>query len=242
MEKLSEPERGYRLTSPSKLWVYLGEGLEPTILVDDRFLVLADTPARARAAHEAATGRAKSWVPDGEVKRALEGLPAELTSITIGDPACSTWPANLARLPKLVQYVVSVHNAFGGEPPKLSSPGLGLGLLGMPRPGEFRLKLDPDQLPKEEDVRAHLFPSVLATSVDDRGLRLTAREALPLSCADLRNSYSNDSKKGERISLWLRPFLFPSVPIWFETNLTTRRFTAGMGWKSIPSKKAVNPK
>jgi hypothetical protein len=37
-------------------------------------------------------------------------------------------------------------------------------------------------MPKADQIRELLFPSVLATTVDDRGIRFLGREALPFAC------------------------------------------------------------
>src|SRR5262249_55845118 len=155
-----------------------------------------------RAAFEAASAHAKAWAPAGEVARAFENLPAKLTALSVADPRDSSWPENLELLPKLVQYVAAASRAF-----KEDGRTTALAIAGLPDQGGFRLRINPEQVPKADAIRAELFPSVLATLVDDRGLRLIARGPLPLGCSSIRYSYGNDSERGERHGLTIRPFL-----------------------------------
>jgi hypothetical protein len=55
-------------------------------------------------------------------------------------------------------------------------------MLGIPRSGRFRVRVDPNKIPAEADLRARLFPSVLASTVDDHGVRWIGREAFPFAC------------------------------------------------------------
>lgn len=56
-------------------------------------------------------------------------------------------------------------------------------LIGLPRPGQFWLRYDRKDLPREEDLRAPIFASVLAASWDARGYRVIQRE--PIAFAGL---------------------------------------------------------
>jgi hypothetical protein len=53
-------------------------------------------------------------------------------------------------------------------------------LVGIPRPGGLRLEIKPSQRPKSDDLRAHLFPSMVAGAANERGYRLISREAFPM--------------------------------------------------------------
>ena len=109
-------------------------------------------------------------------------MPADLAFLAVGNPRDSSWPDALSGLPATVQFLGnyvdhSVANAAGATPGSEL-----LALVGVPRPGGFRLRIDQAKLPKADDLRAVLFPSVLAAMVDDRGLRIVLREAIPFAC------------------------------------------------------------
>ena len=55
-----------------------------------------------------------------------------------------------------------------------------LDLIGIPRPGGLAIKIKPPLMPKADELRPYLFPSVLAATADDRGIRLISRQVLPL--------------------------------------------------------------
>jgi hypothetical protein len=221
LERLPAPERGYRLTSPSGVISWLGKGQEPTILVGESYLAIAASPAQAREALAAAspTVERDRWQPDGELAQAFACLPAELTSLTVGDPEDSSWPEMLVYLPKLVQHIASAFEAVEGEPAGSSTGSKLLGMLGVPRPGGFRLRINPAQVPSSDALRARLFPSVLATAIDDRGVRIVGREAIPFACAGPRFRYHGDTKEGEMVGIELSPFLFPCVQLELKHNL-----------------------
>ncbi len=180
LERLPAPERGYRLTSPSGLVPWLNGTVEPTLALGKSSVVLAANPAQARAAIAAESGTGPRWTPAGELARSIECLPTDLTFLWIGNPSDSSWPETLAGFPAIVQYL--------GNLADYATQGGGDGtsevraLLGIPRPGGFRLRIDRSKLADSADIQARLFPSVLAASVDDRGLRILSREALPFGC------------------------------------------------------------
>ena len=180
-EPLPAPERGYRLASPGGVVPWLGPDVRPTILLGAGSVVAAMNPDLARAALAAEARPDARWAPAGEVAATLAALPPGLTSLSVGDPADSPWPELLATLPLTAQYLGNLLGAADApaEPP----PGSALlALLGVPAPGGFRIRVDPDRVPTAAQVRPHLFPSVLATIVDDRGLLFLGAEALPLGC------------------------------------------------------------
>ncbi len=108
-------------------------------------------------------------------------MPAKLTFLVVGDHRDSAVPGLIAGLPVLVQ-LLSAGLSDLDRPDAAMSADL-LSLAGIPRAGGFRLRIDPDKIPKAQDLMSHLFPSVLAASVDDAGLRFIAREAIPFACA-----------------------------------------------------------
>jgi hypothetical protein len=180
LERLPAPERGYRLASPEGVVPWLSDDLCPTLMLGEKYLVVAINPTLARAALAAESHPEARWQPGDEVTRTLAAFPARVTSLSIGDPRDSSWPETIATLPRLAQYL---GNLVGAGEAAAAGPGASvLDLLGVPRPGAFRVRLDPGKLPKADQVRSHLFPSVLATVLDDRGLRFIGSEALPLGC------------------------------------------------------------
>jgi hypothetical protein len=188
-ERLPAPGRGYRLASPSGLVVWLSDVMAPTVALTRSSVVVAIRPEQARAAVEAESGAGPKWAPDAETARALEALPADLAFLAVGNPRDSSWPDAIAGLPATVQFLGnyvdhSVANAAA------TSPGSDLlALVGVPRPGGFRLRIDQAKSPKADDLRAALFPSVLAATVDDRGLRIVLREAIPFACFGTESNF-----------------------------------------------------
>jgi len=233
LECLPAPERGYRLTAPAGIIWLLGGGMEPTILIGESHVAVAANPTLARAALATASRPAERWTPSGELANAIECLPVEITSLTVGDPRDSSWPEIVAALPKLVQHVASIMDVVKSDRPGSSPGSVFLGLLGVPQAGGLRLRIDPANRPKADALKAQLFPSVMATAVDDRGIRFIAREAVPFACAGPRMYYNGSTKTGETVTVELRPFLFPSFPlvITYNSNEPGGRFTFGMKWK-----------
>jgi hypothetical protein len=182
LERLPAPARGYRLASPSGLVFWLNELIAPAAVLGRSSVVVAMNAEQARAAIDAESGTGPRWTPDAETARALEGLPADLTLLVVGNPLDSSWPDAIAGLPAIVQYLGNFVDSSVAEN-AVASPGSEfLVMLGVPRPGGFRLRIDRAKTPRADDLRAALFPSVLAATVDDRGLRVVLREAFPLAC------------------------------------------------------------
>jgi hypothetical protein len=191
-ERLPSPARGYCLISPSRLVYLLNDHVRPTILVSESYAALAINRERARQALAIGRGGSGRWRPTGELARSFECLPAELTFLAVGDHRDSAVPETIEGLPGIVQHlsagVSELEHADAGMSVDL------LSLAGIPRSGGFRLRLDPDKIPKARELQAHLFPSVLAASVDDAGLRFIAREAFPFTWAS-QGSYIKSSVK-----------------------------------------------
>ena len=176
LEALKPPDRGYQLTSPAGLVAWLGDGVRPTIRVGRGLVALALDPDTARDALAGELDPESRWRPTGELARAFEGLPDTLALLCVGDPAEGTWAATIPSLPVIAQTVSGLLGAAGA-----GSPADLLGLVGVPKAGGFRVRIAPSKVPKWDDLRGHLFPSLLAASVDDRGVRVVAREAFPLA-------------------------------------------------------------
>jgi hypothetical protein len=192
LERLPAPDRGYRLTSPSRLVYWLDDHVQPTILVGESYAALAIDLERARRALAIGPGNGGRWRPTGELARSFECLPDRLTFLCVGDHRDSAVPELIASLPGLVQ-LLSAGLSDLDHPDAGMSADL-LSLVGIPRAGGFRLRIDPDRIPKARELESHLFPSVLAAGVDDAGLRFIAREAFPFACAG-RGSYLKSSVK-----------------------------------------------
>jgi hypothetical protein len=204
LERLPAPEHGYRLTSPAGLIPWLTDDVEPTILLGKSFLVVAANPALARAAALAESDPANHWTPTDELANAFTCLPTDLTSLSVGNPRDSTWPELIANLPKYVQYLGNFVDI--SEPEAAAAPptsGL-LTLLGVPRAGGFRVRIDPRKVPKADDLRALLFPSVLATVVDDRGLRFISRESIPFACLGAESNMGLAPGKGPNYGIKMK--------------------------------------
>lgn len=209
LRKLPAPECGYTLTSPSELVIWLSKDCQPTILLGEKHLVIADTPSLARKAAAAASNPRVQWTPSGEVAKSLDALPAELTSLSVADARDSAWPLLMASLPKWVQHFSSLSEALSGRRVDASTASKVLGVLGVPQPGGLRIRMDAKQTPNAEAIQEPVFPSVLASAVDARGVRFVSREAIPFACTLPSFHYSVSSENGEAVSVELRPLVFP---------------------------------
>jgi hypothetical protein len=175
-ERLPMPERGYRFTSATALTNERGEKVRPAFLIGHSVVVLAWDVEQARRVVAADLGRADRWQPAGEMAHALEGLPRELTFLSVTDNAESPLAQQLAGLPLLVQTWVNLM----AEPDTDNAPIWSvLDVFGLPRPGGPHIRVDRSKIPNPDRIRQTLLPSVVATAVDDRGLRIIGREALP---------------------------------------------------------------
>lgn len=176
-ERLPAPERGYRLASPAGLVTWLEPGNGPTILVGKSSVAFAMASDIARAALSDQGPAADRGKPSAEM---LAAFPDDLIMLAVIDPGESPWPAFFAQLPETTQLLSGLLSEAWEEE---GFPTVDLlGLMGVPGPGGFRLRVDPEKSPSEDQIRAHLFPTVTAVSRDDRGYRLFVREAFPLAC------------------------------------------------------------
>jgi hypothetical protein len=197
LERLPAPDRGFQLTSPAKMVLWLSED-RPTILVGKSFVscALGLEPARQALAGESKAEFA--FRPQGELRQAVECLPDRLMFLAVVDDRASPLPEDIASLPALAQWLASIAG-LEMRPDDVSASSV-LSILGIPSPGGFRIRLHPSKLPTTEQMRAHLFPSVVAATVDDRGLRVFTREALPFvglgDATSFKSIVSWDGKKG----------------------------------------------
>jgi hypothetical protein len=203
LERLPEPARGYRLASPSRLVFWLNdEDITPTVALGRSSVVVAVNPDQARGAIEAESGAGPRWTPDAETARALGALPADLVFLCVGNPRDSSWPVTIANIPAYAQFLGNYVDHSMADAAATSPGSELLGLLGVPRPGGFRLRIDRAKTPNADDLRAALFPSVLAATVDDRGLRIVLREAFPFACFGAESNYKiNVGNKGRNENL-----------------------------------------
>lgn len=198
LERLKAPDRGYQLTSPAALVPWLGAGLRPTVLIGESFIAFASNPEKARDALAGESRPRERWEPTGELVEAFDRLPNNLSFLSVGDPLETAWVEGIVKLPATVQTLSSLVGDFG-DPETPSASNL-LAAFGVPKPGGFRVRIAPAQVPTADDLRAHLFPSVLAVTVDESGLRLIGREAFPLAClgetVSLKSSMTWSNTKG----------------------------------------------
>lgn len=190
MRKLPAPDRGYRVDFPA--FEFNADGPEPLVLDPDAkamrslFLVLgrssmavaSDLDAARRIVADGAKP-ARPWKPSGELASALEGLPRDLTFLSVTDPALCSLPDTIAGLPDTIRSLLTFETLSADV---RDGTGWGvLNLLGLPRPGQPWPRIDRAHTPRVEDLRRSVFASVLATAVDDRGYRVIHRQPLPFA-------------------------------------------------------------
>jgi hypothetical protein len=179
LEPLPAPERGYRLTSPARVILALDGETRPTLLIGRSHIACASNLRRAKEAFAFESQPENTWRPEGALQPALACLPQRLTFVAVTDHRDSSWPELLAHFPAIVQFASAVLAAGGAEDTSLTA-GL-LAALGLPQPGGFRVRVDPAKIPDANQIRACLFPSVLAATVHERGLRVIVREPFPFA-------------------------------------------------------------
>jgi prepilin-type processing-associated H-X9-DG protein len=169
---LKGKEKGYVLALPPAV-APLPAGMRPTFLLGPKFLVIGSTPDVARKAL-VLQDRAGLPIPEGPLSHALAGLPERLTFLSVSDTRESLMPELIANLPALVQMIGS--GSFPMTPFRRPP-------FGPPRPpgagNGFRLAIDPDEIPDPDALRAFLFPSSFAMTVDNEGFRFVSRESFP---------------------------------------------------------------
>jgi hypothetical protein len=173
--RLPEPAQGYELVSPTGEVAWLDEDTRPTVAFNGAWLVVTPDPDLAVKTLAVADDPDRQWAPTGELTESFALLPESLTFLSVTDPRDSSLPELVTGLPARVQRMATMFSALVGD----EEPASALGLLGIPNPGGFRLRFDPERLPNPEDIREPLFPNVLAGSVDEAGLRLLSRDSFP---------------------------------------------------------------
>jgi hypothetical protein len=197
LERLPAPDRGFQLTSPAKMVLWLNED-RATILVGKSFVSCALGLEPARRALAGESNAESGLKPEGELRQAVDCLPERLIFLAVVDDRDSPLPEEIAGLPAHAQYYASIAG-LEVQPDGGASSSV-LSILGIPRPGGFRVRVPRSKVPTIEQLRAHVFPSVVAATADDRGLRVFTREALPFlgvgDAISFKSKVSWDGMKG----------------------------------------------
>jgi len=137
--------------------------LSPTIALDKEQLIISATSAAAEKALGLVAGPTdKRWFPADAYVRVAERIPRELMMLIITDPR-ETMPSVIENLPAIAQALnTQMAQARGGR--------------GGP---EFNLRVDPQKLPRADQLRSLLFPSSTSLTVDAQGIQVLQREAVP---------------------------------------------------------------
>jgi hypothetical protein len=106
-------------------------------------------------------------------------LPGNLTFLSVSDPDLCALPKWIAGLPHAIRYFQTGSTPTEDQGNKTCC--VLLNLMGIPKPGQSWVYGDRQGIPTEDQLRRHVFPSVLAAGVDDRGYRVIHREPLPLA-------------------------------------------------------------
>jgi hypothetical protein len=178
LDPLAAPERGYALSAPSGLVTWMHGGMEPTLRLGRSFLDVGVNRTSTLRALAPESAPRRQWAPTGDLAAALASLPDKLTLLAVGEALGSGLPGLIEDLPMLVQQFANM--ADDADPDHVDASDV-LASIGLPKPGGFRIHVTPGQVPKAEDLEPFLFPSVLAGWVDERGLRVICREAIPFA-------------------------------------------------------------
>lgn len=202
LERLPAPARGYRLTSPDGAAPWLTDAMQPTILVGKSFVAIAANPALARRAIDAEDHPADAWKPSGDLAAVYGALPARVGFLRVGNPRDSFWPGLIAHLPDAAgPFLASFVGIDPGDEDEGEQPAGVIEPLGLSRRRGFRVRVDRSRLPTPDEVRAHIFPSLLAATADDQGVRVIDLEALRWSCVGLGAKYGDAAGAGRPLSL-----------------------------------------
>jgi prepilin-type processing-associated H-X9-DG protein len=134
------------------------------ILGPEELVVGASTAAADRAAGLSAAKPDGRWQPDEAFAPVMRRLPRNMVALRISDPR-ETMPAIIEALPVLAQTINAQVDAQ-----RRQFPGMPVGPP---------LKIEPDGLPRTDELIARLFPASTALVVDDQGARLISREPIP---------------------------------------------------------------
>lgn len=189
MKRLPAPDRGFRIDLPG-ITVSEGENAAPIAIIEgqaysgylvvgERSVALAfdlESARRVLMRHEPS---GQPWKASGEAARVFEGLPPSLTLLSVSDPKRCGIPEWIVGVPASVRWLTI--GAIAAQDKANGTAWFLLNLFGQPRPGQIWLRLAPQDVPTEAEIRSYFFPSVLAAAVDDRGYRILQREPLPFA-------------------------------------------------------------
>ena len=147
-------------------------------MIGKSFVAMAATPDLAREALASEAREDQGWKPTGRLVHAFEGLPGDVTFLGVADHRDSRVRRWIAGLPGMTQLLVNMSQE---EDLDNASPWSLLDMFCLPSPGRFHVKIDNTRIPEADDLGPFLFPSVLAATVDERGLRFISRGAFPLA-------------------------------------------------------------
>ncbi len=145
----------------------------PTIVLGkDQLAIAASTVAAEQTANLSGLPMDRRWKPTEAFVPVVSKVPANLVYLRIADPR-QTMPAFLEALPILAEQINAqmaqarrMRGQFGPPPPA--------GAAATPT-----LRVDPDKLPRAEELIPLLFPASTALQVDGQGASLIAREPIP---------------------------------------------------------------
>jgi Protein of unknown function (DUF1559) len=182
IERMKNGEPGY-IMSFAGSEVPIASELRPTLLLGQKSLVLASTPALARRARDLAENPGAAVLQAGDPLRTrLDGLPGNLIMLSVADTAHSVYPELIAGMPGFAEsilrsrqlpFIPFLTGRVQLEPPFLN-PAAAFGQAASKTPA-----FDAELVPDPDDLRPFLFPSVHALVVDDAGIRFISREAIP---------------------------------------------------------------
>ncbi len=136
--------------------------LEPTFMVGRDKLIVGTKLDVAETAAKLPRKGPGLWVPKDEFATMAEHLPGNLVMLYVNDPR-DYLPAVVNSMPQLVQML----NQYMGQFQRFGAPA------------GAAIQVDIAKVPSIDDVKQRLFPSSFAIAVDDSGVRIVAREALP---------------------------------------------------------------
>jgi prepilin-type processing-associated H-X9-DG protein len=153
---------------PGTLPPPFAEMFRPTVLLGkDQLVVSASTAPAEQAASLSGDRPDQRWQPAEAFVSMIRRLPANLVLLNISDPR-TTMPAMIDALPILAQQI----NAQAGQAQRVEDPqGI--------RPPFTPLRIDPDKLPRTDELSRLLFPASTALVVDREGASLIGREPIP---------------------------------------------------------------
>ncbi|WP_205679027.1 DUF1559 domain-containing protein [Aquisphaera insulae] len=133
--------------------------MSPTIGLSKDQLVIAGTAEGAEKALALSEAGAARWAPDAAFDAAAKRLPGEFFMLGVTDPRKT--------LPEVIPNLPGILDRLKAQIPQ--GPGNPLA----------EIHVDPDKLPKADELRALLFPATTSIISDAQGFRILQREPLP---------------------------------------------------------------